>query len=241
MPRFVDVHSHMVPSGDDGVQTIEEGLDLLREARRRGTRVLYGTPHANELHPMSPERRERTEAAYAEMALEAESFDLDLQLGFELAAEPWLLDADPRDYRLGDLDAALLEFPLPHTGTCDLELLTLGGEHLEAEGLVPVLAHPERCALVQADPDLVLPFRERGWLLQVNATSLLKPPSHPDHPTGWLLLENGLADLVATDAHRPTRPPYLDGAHAAVAARIGRDAADRLLGGEALERAAARS
>ena len=33
--RFVDVHTHMVPSGDDGAATIEEALTLCREAARR--------------------------------------------------------------------------------------------------------------------------------------------------------------------------------------------------------------
>ena len=44
---------------------------------------------------------------------------------------PWLLDEDPGDFRLGALPAALLEFPLPHTGIDDLDLVTLCGEHLE--------------------------------------------------------------------------------------------------------------
>ena len=231
----------MIPSGDDGVRSVAEGLDLLREARRRGTRVHYATPHVNEAYRLSRDRRERVEEAHAEMAPAAAGFGLELHLGWELGAQPWLLDADPGDFRLGDLDAALLEFPLPHTGVCDLDLVTLAGEHLESAGLVPVLAHPERCLVVHADPDVVLPFRERGWLLQVNATSLLRPRSDPDHATGWRLVERGLADMVGTDAHRAPRPPYLDEAHAAIAARAGRAEADRLLSGEALHRAGTRS
>ena len=51
MPGFVDVHSHVVPAGDDGAATIEEGLELCRLAyeagprscSRRRTRMLPGT------------------------------------------------------------------------------------------------------------------------------------------------------------------------------------------------------
>ena len=45
MSGFVDVHSHVVPSGDDGVQSVEEGLALCRAAAERGTAVLFATPH----------------------------------------------------------------------------------------------------------------------------------------------------------------------------------------------------
>ena len=42
-PRFVDIHSHVVPSGDDGVQSVSEGLSLGRDAFEHGTRVLYAS------------------------------------------------------------------------------------------------------------------------------------------------------------------------------------------------------
>ncbi len=228
----------MVPSGDDGVRTAAEGLALLRETARRGTAIQYGTPHANRTFPLTAARRAATEAAHAEMATAASSFGLDLRLGWELAPEPWLLDEDPNDYRLGGLRAALLEFPLPHTRAPDLSLLTACVEHLEAADVVPVLAHPERSRPVQDAVHLAAAFRERGCLLQVNASSLLGAEGEPNYDVGWLLVERGLCDLVASDAHRATRPPYLDAAHAALRARVGPDRARALLEGVALERLA---
>ena len=47
MPGFVDVHSHVVPAGDDGAATIEEGLELCRLAYEAGTEILFATPHAH--------------------------------------------------------------------------------------------------------------------------------------------------------------------------------------------------
>ena len=92
VPAFVDVHSHCVPSGDDGVATVAEGLALVVEAGRRGTRVLMGTPHANFVYPATPDRRARAREAHAEMATAAATAGVDLQLGWELGPEPWLLD-----------------------------------------------------------------------------------------------------------------------------------------------------
>ena len=45
--------------------------------------------------------------------------------------------------------------------------------------------------------------------------------------TGWRLVEDGHAAIVASDGHRASRPARLDEAHAAVRARVG-PTADRL-------------
>ena len=47
MAGFVDVHSHVVPSGDDGSRTIEQGLALCRLAVEAGTEILFATPHVH--------------------------------------------------------------------------------------------------------------------------------------------------------------------------------------------------
>ena len=43
--RFVDRHSHVVPSGDDGAKTLEDGLALCDLAADAGTAILFATPH----------------------------------------------------------------------------------------------------------------------------------------------------------------------------------------------------
>ena len=90
-------------------------------------------------------------------------------------------------------------------------------EHVEAHGLTPIVAHPERAESVRERPEAADAFRERGWLLQVNATSLLGYHGPEQAGEGWRLVEDGLADLVASDGHRSARPPFLDEAYEAAA------------------------
>jgi len=227
---FVDVHSHVVPSGDDGVTSVEAGLDLCREAARRGTSVLFATPHVWPHLPLTREREDAVRLAHAAMAPRAAQYDLDLRLGFELTPALELLEDDLNRYRLGDLPAVLME--LPFAGPLDVaETLA---EEIDTAGLVPVLAHPERADRVIEDPDLAAAYAERGWLLQVNATSLLGYHGPEPEEAGWLLVERGLAHLVASDGHRGTRPPFLDEAHAKARRRVG-ERADALFDGTALE------
>jgi protein-tyrosine phosphatase len=226
---FVDVHSHVVPSGDDGAQSVGEGLELCRGAAEAGTRVLFATPHVWPMLPLPSEREELVRAAHAEMAPEAASRGLDLQLGFELTPTPKLLDEDPSRYRLGRTAAVLMEVPFHGS----LDLAERLAEHIEAAGLTPIIAHPERCEAVLDDPGVAGRLHERGWLLQINATSIVGYHGPEVEASAWRLIDAGLADLVASDGHRHARPPHLDDAYRAVQARLGEGAAP-LFDGRAL-------
>jgi tyrosine-protein phosphatase YwqE len=68
----------------------------------------------------------------------------------------------------------------------------------------------------------------------VNATSLLGAHGPEQEEAAWRLLRRGLADLVASDGHRTSRPPFLDETHRLVRARVG-EGADPLFDGSALE------
>jgi protein-tyrosine phosphatase len=233
---FVDVHSHVVPSGDDGAGSVESGLALCLEAARRGTRVLYATPHVWPTLTLTEEREEAVRAAYAEMAPPVAEHGLDLRLGWELTPSAALLEQDPRRYRLGDLPVVLMEVPF-HGSLAVAERL---GAHIEASGLTPIIAHPERAEGVREAMGSVAAFRERGWLIQVNSTSLLGSHGAEQEDAAWRILRGGLADLVASDGHRTTRPPHLDEAHRLVRARLG-EGADPLFDGSALDGAGAGS
>lgn len=227
---FVDCHSHVVPAGDDGAGTVGEGRDLCVEAARHGTRILFATPHVWPHLLLPPEREAEIRRAHAAVAAGA---GLELRLGFELTPTPPLLDEDPRRYLLEGTDFVLME--VPFGGPLD-DLLALAA-HVEAEGLRPLIAHPERGDSVQADPERAVQLAERGWLLQINATSLLGRHGPDAAALGWRFLEEGLATVVASDGHRATRPPQVDEAYERAVSRLG-DGARSFFDGSALGLAA---
>jgi len=224
-PAFVDCHSHVCPSGDDGAQNVGEGAVLCRQAAKRGTRILFATPHVwPELH-LTPEREERVRESFAELAPQA---GLELRLGFELTPDEHLLDEDPHRYELDGTGHVLMEVPF----TGGLDLVWLLAEHVEESGLTPVVAHPERAEWVLADPAQAFALAER-WPLQVNGSSLTGSHGPRIADLGWRLVESGAAKVVGSDGHRLARPPFLDDAYDLVRARVGDDAL-RLFDGSAL-------
>jgi protein-tyrosine phosphatase len=230
-PGFVDCHSHVVPSGDDGAKTPAEGLRLCELAAEAGTEVLYATPHVWPHLVLTAEREAAILDAFERLR---ERAPLELRLGYELTPSRALLDEDPARFVLEGTRLVLVE--VPFSGPAD-ELLALGA-HIEAAGLVPLVAHPERTQAVQERPALAHELAERGWPLQVNATSLLGLHRPEAEALGWRLVEEGPAKVVASDGHRETRPPRLDEAYALAAARVGEDAAAPLFDGTLFDGAA---
>jgi protein-tyrosine phosphatase len=225
-PLFVDCHSHVCPSGDDGAGSVAEGATLCREAARHGTGILFATPHVWPHLTLPKSREERIRAAFAELAPRA---GLELRLGFELTPHPDLLDEDLGRYALGGTDRVLIEVPF----WSGYDELLLVAAHAEECGLQPVIAHPERAEEVLARPGRVEELVEQGWLLQVNGSSLLGRHGLATQELGWELVERGLASLVGSDGHRQARPARLDEAYALSFARVG-EAADALFDGSAL-------
>src|SRR5215210_1230415 len=215
---FVDCHSHVVPSDDDGAQSVDDGVALCRGAARHGTAILFATPHVWPHLTLTAEREQEVRVAFKEVRQRA---GLDLRLGFELTPTEALLAEDPRRYVLPGTRHVLTE--VPFLGA--VAPLVALAEHVESCGLVPVIAHPERTESFLREPTLAPALAERGWVLQINGTSLLGADGPHVQALAWSMVEGGHAAIVASDGHRTSRPPHLDAVYAAVRERVGERAA----------------
>lgn len=225
-PPFVDCHSHVVPSGDDGAGSVEEGLELCELAAEAGTTILFGTPHVWPHFPLSVQRELQIRHAFERLR---ERAPLELRLGFELTPAPPLLREDPARYVLEGTRHVLMEVPFVGPGDGLLAL----AQHVEGAGLVPLIAHPERTESVRDRPELAHELAER-WPLQLNATSLLGRHGPEAEELAWALIEAGDVAVVASDGHRLARPARIDDAYELVRARVGEEAALPLFDGSAL-------
>lgn len=239
MAGFVDLHSHVIPSGDDGAPSVEAGLELCRAMAAQGTRVVYGTPHAqpaDSWFPITEERVALARAGYAEMKPLCAEFGLDLRLGWELSATGALV-GDLPDYVLEETRAILLELPGPWFSFDDeVKATREQAAAIRATGYEVVLAHPERSPGIQRQPELLRELVEEGALVCFNADSFVGGHGAACEDCGWRLLELGFGDFVASDAHRPERPSRLREAVEAIAARCGEERALALAQGAALAR-----
>jgi protein-tyrosine phosphatase len=228
---MIDIHCHLLPGIDDGARTMAEALDMARTAVDDGIDYAVMTPH---LHPGRYENtRSSTEGPLREFraALRKEKIALEIGVAAEvhLAVEILpLLEQDEVPF-LGEMDGyriMLLEFPHSH--------ITHGAENLIQKLLDkkirPIIAHPERNKEVIRDLAKVKPFVEMGCLLQLTASAVAGHFGKGPHLCARQLLERGVVNVLATDAHnlKGRRPLLREGA-AAAAKIIGEDAAQDLV------------
>ncbi len=196
---MIDTHSHLLPCIDDGSASLEESLDMAREAALRGITDVVCTPH---LRAAEDDVAARAPGALAHFRedLAAAGIPLRLHLGFELTfsflAEMQGEDLSP--FVMGTQGRYVL-VEVPHAGwpAFARDLLF----DLRVRGFVPVLAHPERNDRIQRDPSLLVSLLALGAVAQGTLASLTGHFGRTSRRTLLAMLSAGQISLLATDAH----------------------------------------
>jgi protein-tyrosine phosphatase len=219
---MIDLHSHILWGLDDGAQSPADSLEIARAAVADGITVIAGTPHVRDDWPTAAEQMEARVGELTD-ALSAARIPLAVRPGGEIAVE-WItrltVDELARFGLGGNPRYVLVETPYygwPVALTDSLSALL-------AAGITPVLAHPERNAEAQDYPDRVKHLVERGVLVQVTAASIDGRIGRRAQKCGLLLVRNGWAHMLVSDAH-----------HASIR-EVGLSAAAKAAGGGALAR-----
>ncbi|RSK51117.1 tyrosine-protein phosphatase [Hymenobacter rigui] len=198
----VDMHSHLLPGLDDGAETLEQSVEMLRELRRLGYRKLIMTPHImGDFYRNTPEGVQSALAAMRQAATTAGLVDVTLECAAEYYLDESFLPRLERGEELlsfgGERRMVLVEtsyinepFNLP-------EIVF----NLRAAGYQPVLAHPERYTYLYGRFEELMKIRELGVLLQVNLNSLIGYYSAGAKRVAEKLIDGGMVDLLGTDAH----------------------------------------
>ena len=196
---MIDTHCHLLPAVDDGPRTQAESIGLARRLHEEGVDVAVCTPHFSRRYAAPVHE---CESAFVQ--LRAALSDLGVPLHLVLAAEvsPTMMLQAPMEEILrrsigGRYVLAELQPQTPEGFVA--EVLA----RLEGTGLIPVLAHPERCPAVRRSPDVLAAARARGARVQLVAPSLAGIWGTEARVAAWRLVDEGIADMVASDAHRP--------------------------------------
>jgi protein-tyrosine phosphatase len=207
---LVDIHSHVLYGVDDGARTLEDSIAMVQMAAASGTTDLVVTPHANLEFRFQPEVIQERLAEIA--AATGEALQLYSGCDFHLSHEN-ITDAisNPAKYTIDHKCYLLVEFS-------DLLIFHNTPEifaRLLDAGMIPIITHPERNALLRQRIDQIAAWVEAGSRVQITGQSLLGGFGGRAREFCESLLDRGLAHFVASDAHdREYRPPKLDEAYA---------------------------
>ena len=196
---MIDIHSHILPNIDDGARSIEETFNLIKEAENVGFKAIVATSHYSKYYQTeTPEREMWVNIVYKK--IQEQDIKTELYLGNEiyLSENTMKILEEGKASTINDTSYVLFELPFDKE---PLELYNVVSEMLQNK-LVPILAHPERYAYVQQDPELVYDLIQKGVLMQANYGSIIGAYGRKAKITVKKLLENNMIHFLGSDCHR---------------------------------------
>jgi protein-tyrosine phosphatase len=194
----IDLHSHVLPSLDDGPSDMAGALALGRVAQAAGTVVIAATPHIGLRYSVTTDELPARVAALQD-ALAVAQIPLDVIVGGELAPSHAadISDHELRSIALGGSSCVLLESPFTRVGGLMSALVA----QLQERGFRVLLGHPERSPEFLRDSRTLVELVGAGAFVQITAASLRGDFGRPIRRYAHSLLQSGLVHVVASDAH----------------------------------------
>ena len=197
---MIDIHSHIIPNVDDGARSVEETFNILKEAQEAGFTDVILTSHfllnyyetnAQELIFWKEKLQE---------VLKKQGTKINLHSGMEIYITNQMeeLLENKKILTLANSGYMLIELPL----ATNVKYFDYVVYYLEAKGIKPIIAHPERYKCVQKDPDIVEEYIEKGCLIQCNYGSIANLYGREAEKTIKTLLKKNQVHFLGSDVHR---------------------------------------
>jgi len=211
---LIDLHAHLVPGVDDGSASEKESFRMLQMAEADGIHSIVATPHL--FSKLNTEKNvESLFKAVEEFLQKVKMFDFQIKVfpGAEIFFTT-NLRAYFKEYQtmltLNGSSYFILEFPFDFIFPGVRKFIY----DIQMDGWTPIIAHPERNQVIQRNPRMLFEMVQQGALTQLNAGSLLGNFGGSARTTAFLLLQNNLVHVIASDAHSiKHRPPQLSSAY----------------------------
>jgi len=202
----VDLHSHLIPGIDDGSQSMEESIKLIKKLKALGYKKLITTPHI--MQHRFPNSSETILAGLENVKaeLKAQNIEIKLEVAAEYYLDEYFLELlNKKDILTFGENYLLFEMSY---GQKPVNLESIVHE-IRVAGYKPVLAHPERYLFMHRDFSIYESLKEQGVLFQVNLNSFNGYYSKPVQKVVLKILENGWVDFIGSDTHKAKQLEYL--------------------------------
>ena len=193
---MIDFHSHILPQTDDGAISIEETINILKEAKRVGFSKVISTSHYLEGYYESDEN-ERNDLLNK---IKQENVGIELYLGSEIYVSENMLEflKEKKASSINNSRYVLFELPMGNETVLAKEMIY----RLIENNYVPIIAHPERYSYVQDNPEYVNELLDMGAMLQSNYGSIIGLYGKKAEKTVKKLLKENLVQFLGSDVHR---------------------------------------
>ncbi len=198
-----DIHCHIMYGIDDGSKSLEQSIEILKNAYSNGITDIVLTPHyINKSKYNCNNKNKKKILVELQKELKKEKININLYLGNEVMIDKDIskLISNDEISTINNTKYVLVELPM-HFENSNSEKMIFD---LIRHGYIPVLAHPERYDYVQDDLSKLNVFIDMGCILQGNYLSLFGKYGEDSKKTLKKLLKEKKIHILASDIHRPS-------------------------------------
>lgn len=197
---MIDIHTHILYGVDDGVKTLDESINILKNMSKEGVTDVFLTPHYVEYSTyVSSVKSNMAIFNIIKETLMQNNININIHLGNEIYITKNILELLERKEisTLGNSNYLLIELPMSgeYDGYMDIFL------DLMSRGYKIILAHPERYIYFNNHFNELISMHDRGILFQVNLESVLGKYGTQSKKTIKKLLKSKVIDFVGSDIH----------------------------------------
>lgn len=227
--EFIDIHSHILFSVDDGAVDIAESVEILKESYRQGVRKIIATPH---YHPtLFPYDSQKIRQHFQLLQREIHKIlpDMSLYLGTEIYCSYNIENSlmERRFFTLHNTPYVLVEFSENISYKDMLKRLQL----FATKSYIPIIAHIERYRYLSIKE--IQHLQDAGYYLQINAESVCRCgfswQKFLQKKRAITYLKAGVIHFIASDVHHTyTRKCFMKKAHQQLSRFLDSDTLEKL-------------
>ncbi len=198
---MIDFHNHILPGVDDGSDSLEMSLSMLRKAEKQGITEIVNTVHIQ--HPKMYDKKVDHDYLLGEVeklqkSLDEEKINIKIHLSSEVFYLPNLIEVSKNPLNtIGNGKYMLIEF-IPG-------IFPRGYEEefykLQSVEITPIVAHPERYKFIQKDLEILKEWIKQGYVIQLDAGSIRGHFGDKIKEIAIKMVEKGYVHLIGSDAH----------------------------------------
>ena len=203
-----DIHSHLIPGIDDGSQSMEVTIELLKKFISLGYKKVITTPHVMSDYYLNTPEIINQGLENVRKSIEENQLEIKIEAAAEYNLEPSFEDLinDKNILTFGKDNFLLFELSFFSEPQNLNEVIW----SMREAGYNPVLAHVERYAYWHNDYDKVEEMVNRGVKLQMNIGSLTGSYGPEIKLFAEKLVDDEVVEFVGSDCHHIQHLEMLD-------------------------------
>lgn len=194
----VDIHNHLLPGIDDGSNSVDESLELIKGLSGMGFQQFICTPHI--MDGVHPNNKTTINSAYTSLdkALKERASNVKIFAAAEHMIDDGIVPLIAKD-NLCVMPGGYVLIEMSYLSESKALFQTI--LDIQNLGYKPILAHPERYNYYHYNFDMYKQIKDAGCLLQLNLLSISRYYGTEVKVAALTMLKSGMYDFVGTDLH----------------------------------------